>query len=550
MIRKIDIERRWLIAAMAIGCFYSGLALRLAFHSPNLVQDDARQHVFWMQRFIDPKLFPNDLIADYFQAVAPAGYKFIYWIFARFGVDPLLLSKIFPAVIGLFIAYLAFRLFMELMPDSRGAFFASVLLGQLVWLKDDVISATPRAFVCPLFLGFLLFLLQGRFSWCLLMVGLQALVSPQAAFVSVGVFALRLIKWKDRRLSFARDRRDYVLFFAALLIFAAAVLPFASSVSRYRPVITRPEARQLPEFQRHGRSQFFVSGLSYWTDAPRSGLLPNGTPPHIFALAFAAPLCLMFTRKKFQSAILLRAALAATLMWAAAHLLLFKLHLPGRYSQWLFQILFAIGAGATIALIWNAADSRREQLRHQKSMVTAHAISLALFLMGTALVIYPHLKQKFPNRSYVSAQPRELYDFLRTQPKDTLIATLRNSASLAPVFAQLSVLVSSEHAIPYHKGYYEIIRRRGQDLVRAHLTPRRQELRAFIEQYHVDLIIVGRDPLTAANVKKLHWFGEIAGRIQPDERPALQDFVDSCKIWENKSMIILDAHRIAQTIQP
>jgi hypothetical protein len=550
MIRKIDIERRWLIATMAIACLYGTLALRLAFQSPNLVQDDARQHVFWMRRFVDPTLFPNDLIADYFQAVAPAGYKLIYWIFARVGVDPLLLSKIFPAAIGLFIAYLTFRLFMELMPNPRGAFVASVLLGQLIWLKDDVISATPRAFICPLFLGFLLFVLQRRLFPSVLMVALQALVCPQAAFVSIGVLALGLIQWQDRHLCFTRDRRDYVFFFAALFVFAAAILPFASSVSRYGPVITGAEARTLQEFQRHGRSQFFVPGLSYWTDAPRSGLLPNGTPPHVFVLAIAAPLCLMFARKKFQAAVLLRAALAATLMWGAAHLLLFKLHLPGRYSQWLFQILFAIGAAATIALIWDWADNWREQLRRKNSTLAVRAISIAVFLTGATLIAYPHAKQKFPDPSYVSAQPRELYEFLSTQPKQTVIATLRNSASLAPVFARRSVLVSAEHAIPYHKGYYEIIRRRGQDLLRAHLTPRREELRAFIEKYHVDLIIVRRIPVTPQVAKKLHWFGEIADQVESNDRPALLDFIDCCKIWENNSTIVLDAHRVAQTIQP
>ena len=552
MTGQIDniVRRRWLIAALAVAAFYSVLALRIAFQSPNLVQDDARQHVFWMRRFVDPNLFPNDLIADYFQAVAPAGYKFIYWIFAKAGVDPLLLSKIFPAAIGLAIAYLAFRLFMELMPDPRGAFFASVLLGQLVWLKDDVISATPRAFVCPLFLGFLLFLLQRRFLPCLVALALQALVYPQAAFVSTGVLALGLIKWKDRRLYFARDRRDYIFFLAAVFIFAMTILPFASSVSRYKPVISGAEARALPEFQRHGRSQFFVPGLSYWTDAPRSGLLPNATPPHVFALAVAAPLCLIFSRKKFQSAILVRAALAATLMWSAAQLFLFKLHLPGRYSQWFFQILFAIGAAATIAVIWDSADNWREQLRQKKSMLVAHAISLGLFVMAGALVVYPHAKKKFPDPSYVSGQPTELYDFLRTQPKDTVITGLTNAANLIPIFAQRSVLVSSEYAIPYHKGYYQIIRRRGQNLLHAHLTAHPEELRAFIENYHVDLIIVRRIPVTPQVARKLRWFGEIAGEIESNGRPALLDFIDCCKIWENNSMIVLDAHRIVQTIQP
>src|SRR3954468_9907478 len=142
--QNIDNSRErpwWLLGAMAVASFYSALALRLAFQFPNLVQDDARQHVFWMARFRDPALFPNDLIADYFQAVAPAGYKAIYGIFAKLGVDPLFLSKILPALIGLATAYAAFRLFVRLSGNARGAFFASVIICQLIWFKDDVVSA-------------------------------------------------------------------------------------------------------------------------------------------------------------------------------------------------------------------------------------------------------------------------------------------------------------------------------------------------------------------------------------------------------------------------
>jgi hypothetical protein len=543
-------RRRWLFGALAIAALYSALALRLAFRAGYLVQDDARQHVFWMRRFIDPALFPNDLIADYFHAVAPAGYKAIYWLFAKLGVDPLLLSKILPAAIGLLTAWLVFQLFLELMPNPRGAFFASLFLGQLVWLKDDVISATPRAFVCPLFLGFILLLLRGRFRLCLVVLALQALVYPQVAFVSLGLLGLRLLRCKDRQLIFTTDRRDYLLFFAALVIFAAAILPFASSTARFGPAITRGEARALPEFQQHGRSQFFVPGLSYWIDAPRSGLLPNGNPPHILLLALTAPVSFIASRRKFRWPILFQAALAATGMWSAAHLFLFKLHLPGRYSQWLFQILFALGAAANITLLWELAENWRERLRQRNAIPTAGAISLALTLLGGALIAYPHLKKEFPVDSYVPARPRELYDFLRAQPKATLIATLRNIASLAPVFAQRPVLVSAEHAIPYHKRYYEVIRERGRELVRAQFTPSRAELRGFIERERVDLIIIGRSPLASQDIKRLHWFGEIAHDLQFNERPALLDFVDRSKIWENDAVIVLDAHRIAQMIQP
>src|SRR5712691_1081892 len=79
---------RWLFAALAVALIYSLRALHLAFRVPYLVQDDARQHIFWMRRYLDPALFPNDLIANYFQTVAPIGYKAFYWIFAKFCVDP------------------------------------------------------------------------------------------------------------------------------------------------------------------------------------------------------------------------------------------------------------------------------------------------------------------------------------------------------------------------------------------------------------------------------------------------------------------------------
>jgi hypothetical protein len=63
------------------------------------VQDDAQQHVFWMRRFIDPQLFPNDLIADYFQSVAQPGYKAIYQLAAAIGIDPMVFNKLLPIVL-------------------------------------------------------------------------------------------------------------------------------------------------------------------------------------------------------------------------------------------------------------------------------------------------------------------------------------------------------------------------------------------------------------------------------------------------------------------
>jgi hypothetical protein len=54
----------WLSHSLTFSVIYAALALGKAFSSEYVVQDDARQHVFWMMRFIDPALFPNDIIAN------------------------------------------------------------------------------------------------------------------------------------------------------------------------------------------------------------------------------------------------------------------------------------------------------------------------------------------------------------------------------------------------------------------------------------------------------------------------------------------------------
>ena len=86
----------------ALAC--ASLALRQAFADEYVLADDVRQHVFWMFRFIDPKLFPNDPIADYFQSIAPPGFVALYRFFATLGIDPLLASKLIPFGLGLLTA--------------------------------------------------------------------------------------------------------------------------------------------------------------------------------------------------------------------------------------------------------------------------------------------------------------------------------------------------------------------------------------------------------------------------------------------------------------
>src|ERR1041385_6132842 len=85
--KSFDYRTIFWFSMAILGAFVFGLrALQQAFSFEYILQDDWRHHVFWMARLIDPSLFPHDLIADYFQSVAPIGYVTLYKVAASLGV--------------------------------------------------------------------------------------------------------------------------------------------------------------------------------------------------------------------------------------------------------------------------------------------------------------------------------------------------------------------------------------------------------------------------------------------------------------------------------
>jgi hypothetical protein len=94
------------------------------------IQDDARQHVFWMQRFEEPGLFPNDWIADYFQSVAPWGYSHLYKLASLLGFDPFSFNKLLPLLLSLLTTVLVMQVSWRLLPVASVGFVSSVILNK------------------------------------------------------------------------------------------------------------------------------------------------------------------------------------------------------------------------------------------------------------------------------------------------------------------------------------------------------------------------------------------------------------------------------------
>ncbi len=170
-----------------------------AFSSEYVVQDDARSHVFWMARFLNPEFFPQDIITDYFQSVAPWGYSRFYKFFCVIGIPPLLLNKLLPIILGLITTIYCFGAVIEILPVPLAGFLNALFLNQNFWLKEHLISATPRAFFYPLFMAFLYYFLRNFWLGVGLAIALLGLFYPQGVLLCIAVLILDFLYFRNRR---------------------------------------------------------------------------------------------------------------------------------------------------------------------------------------------------------------------------------------------------------------------------------------------------------------------------------------------------------------
>jgi hypothetical protein len=392
----------WFSLSLSCATIFGLFGLSKAFSSEYVVQNDAQQHVFWMQRFIDPQLYPNDLIADYFQSLAQPGYKVIYQLAAAIGIDPIFFSKVLPIILGLITTGYCFGVCLQLLPVPAAGFISTLLLNQSLWFKDDLVSATSRAFIYPLFLAFLYYLLRRSLFPCLVLLALQGLIYPFGLLISAGLLVVRLMRWKEGKLKLSNNRRDYLFGVTGLGVTLLVLLPIVLKSSEFGPYITAAEARAMPEFADEGRTRFFLNSVfEFWLYASRSGFFPYEWAhlPYFYfpVLLLSLTLLLLFQLRhpsRFplvkqitdNITVLPQIALVSSGLFVAAHALLFKLYLPSRYTQYTIRILTALAGAIAVIVLLDAILRWAQQVTHlQHPRRQGSALALTA-LIGIALV--------------------------------------------------------------------------------------------------------------------------------------------------------------------
>ncbi|MEM1171146.1 MAG: hypothetical protein AAGJ08_19220 [Cyanobacteria bacterium P01_H01_bin.35] len=635
---KLNQKIFWLILSLTFTTIYSLLALKEAFSGEYIVQDDARQHVFWMRRFLDPELFPNDLIADYFQSVAPWGYKTFYWLFSQVGIDPMFLNKLLPLGLSLVTAAYCFGICFEILPIPFAGFIASVLLSQNLWFQDDIASGTPRAFLYPLFLAVLYYLLRKSLLPFLVAIALLGLFYPQYVILTALILIFRFLDWEKGRFCLSKNREDYIFSGLGLGVSLLVILFYALNSSNYAPVITASQAKILPEFGEAGRSVFFLqNSWDFFIFGGRSGILPKRLfLPHILIVGLFLPIVFqkqegrkkkeeektynLFQKQEARSKkeegetdkfpilfqkqeakikkqeegktynlpilfqkqegrkkkeeekiynldnginflrqlpllkqitpkikLLPQILLAGVALFVTAHLLLFQLHLPSRYTNHSFRIVLTI---ATAIVLCITLEGIFQWVSQQPSSKNRRIIGLIIIgFLGILLIGDMSLWKNFPYPDYQKGKSPEIYEFFAQQPKDILIASLSEEADYIPTFSQRSVFFAWEYAIPYHLGYYSQIKQRATEFIFAQYHSDIQWMENFIDTYGIDFLILDRQAFMSKYALKNPWLrqwyyqmgNQIEMNLQNGNIPAIVGTIDKCSVLETKKLWVLEA---------
>jgi len=247
-------------------------------------------------------------------------------------------------------------------------------------------------------------------------------------------------------------------------------------------------------------------------------------------------------------------ALVSLGLFLAAHALLLKLFFPSRYMEHTLRVVMALAAGIALTVILDAVFHTCEQLTKSVKPRRRFWVLASTITLGAVLVMYPNFLEDFPKTNYRASGNSALYEFLKTQPKDILIASLSEEANNIPTFSQRSILVSREYALPFHLGYYRQIRQRAIDLIHAQYSQDLAAAQQLIQKYGVDFWLLERTAFTPEYLtNNPPWlrsfqpeFTEAITNLEQGRKPALVELVERCSVFELKSLVVLQADCIAK----
>jgi hypothetical protein len=196
-----------------------------------------------------------------------------------------------------------------------------------------------------------------------------------------------------------------------------------------------------------------------------------------------------------------------------SHLLLFRLYLPSRYTCYTLSLACVMVIGVNTRSAWQAYKARYGR-RFLPVSPTVKYGAMAGFLVLYAVVQSSIIAKHDPRLVILDRSDLAMLTFLRTLPKDNVVAGHPDDMDNVPVIAQRQVLANSETAFPYYLGYYTKMRDKVFDVLQAYYATDWQTLWAVVKRHRIDALVLRKEHFSPAALKRRLFYEPFASKLR------------------------------------
>jgi hypothetical protein len=575
---------------------------RIILFTPHVSATDTILLEYWMRRFQDPGLFQDPLTHALVQTgYVPLGSQAVYWL-ASWVVDPIRFGAWGALVLAPLSTWLVFRIVREHTAWIPAAWLGAALF-ILSWQNQRFSGTHPRAFAQPIVLLTVFLLMRRRTRWAAVVPAAGALFYPPAALVALGTLFLSAIGARGRRLTL--ERRTLVAAAAsAAVVLLAYELPRIAGLSSGN-LITESVARHYPEFGPNGQVPFF-RGTGSILDELRANYSGFAVTLGGSILMVMTPVVLLLRPANFR---LIRKEVwamgaASLILFGVSYAVLFHLYLPNRYTyalipfyciviavswyplwnaygerlRWLLPVL-AVGVPA--AVVWYAGSkfdlgpllppaTLRDTvvdgwvtiacavaagaalaavvyfLRTDRGMgAVALIVLLCAVLAGSLLTGVVAEAGWQISKGHDCSKDQALYSYLRTLPKQAIIAGDPKAIDCVPIEAERGVVISRKLYQPFDYTFLKIVRPRMANMLRAYYGSSRSAIADLGTRYGATDLVVDRKLLTLKRpflrFTSMAPFAAVVRRdLPPPSQRAALHLPRSCEVWSQGDLAVYD----------
>lgn len=465
----------YLIILIIIGLLFSVSLQSIAFTSKYIVNDDVRASLFIIPKFNDSDLFKNDILADH--ALAGIGstkaVQLLYSTLDKF-IEFILITKILPIILFL-VSLIFFYLTSKQLFKKETAFISSVLFTLFSWSLQLFSGGLSRAFLLPLLIIFLYFFLKDKDIPTFITILVSSFLYPPSTLIMLLTYSLTFVN-KNLIQNIKSKKFIYLLITALIcvLIIQNISVPKNKEIGSF---YSFKEVIKMEEFQVGGKIPV-LNGIFSIIKPYNTGIKTSLTKNPIAILILLSIISIFVRTNNNLNKKLKIFAISGLILYFLSFILLFKIYIPIRYLLPVYLVL--------IFFISNRINKFNFNL---KKLIL---ISLLLFL-----IFIPHLR-----RDLTICWDKDIYNFISTLPKDSLIVGYPKDLDCIPLFSKRSVLINDELNIPFAKNYYEKIKLRLIDLFIAYYSDNEQDIINLCKKYNITHILVNKERFSKDSLNK------------------------------------------------